>query len=1101
MRIGVLGPLEVHDDGTLLTVPGKRPRALLTHLAARFPDAIAADRLTWMLWPDVPPASPANALQAIVSRLRRVVGAERIEYADGRYRLTDVDVDAHRFTRLLAEAARAPAEGRIGILREAVGLWRGPAFHDTLFLSAEGAGLDERRRTAVADHAHACLDLGRAADALALLGPETAASPRHEILQSLRIRALHATGRQAEALAAYEEVRAALAEDFGADPGPELAAAHLAVLREPAPTATRQGNLRHPITSFVGRDTEVAELRELLLDRRLVTLLGPGGAGKTRLAVETGRATAPDRPDGVWIAELAPLTDPAELPRTAARAMAVRDPLGLSALAYEPPPDAAERLDRIVAAVGERRMLLILDNCEHLLDAAAAFADRLLADCPRLTILATSREPLGIPGELLRPVAPLALPGESAPAPEILRGPSIRLLCDRAAAASIRFWDGEAPVLAQIVRRLDGMPLAIELAAARLRSLTPADLAARLDDRFGLLIGGSRAALPRHRTLRAVVEWSWDLLDETERALARRFAVFTGAVGLPAIEAVCGDESLAPLGSLVDKSFVEFSGEGGYRMLETIRVYAAERLAETGEVTAAADAHAAHFLTVALEGERGLHRADQLEWLRRFTLDNDNLLAALRHLVERRDVEGALRLCSALCQRWWVLNDQEESASWARRVLAMVGDAPLPKGAAGAYAMCFFSAGFDAWAPNLFGDPEVMAEATVDFLRVADAAEAEGTAPVTILAFGASLSILAGREEDGRERLHRYLKSDDPWLVATAHMVLGFAAVNAGNIAEGVAAFETTVAGFRELGDRFNLANVSLGLADLCLRTGDPARARRLLSEVDAIAAELAEYVEALDIHLWLTRLRLACGDLPGAEASAEKARSMLDAAAAATTRHARLVFAKLLRAQGRFGEAAATARDLAEELAADGSPQPLASWAYTQLGRARAMGGEVEEGLRDHARALRLLHVNPTTRLQAVPLIVDGIGLAALAGGDAERAVRLFGMSTAFDNGAHHDAEVAAAIPSAREILGADGFERAFAEGRDAVPAAALSLDAEAIASLTGLDLALVGPHGQGREDRDERQRPQPGPGEVGAEAVGVPAAEEQSPEAGYQV
>ncbi|GIG64916.1 putative ATPase/DNA-binding SARP family transcriptional activator [Phytomonospora endophytica] len=1100
MRIGVLGPLEVFaDDGAPLAVTGARPRAFVTLLAAAYPKAVDAARLTALLWPGGPPANPANALQALVSRLRKVMGSERIRHTDGRYLLTGVEVDATRFAALLTDAARAPADERVGILRAALGLWRGLPLADAPVLGAEAARLTELRRDAVAAHGHACLDTGRAAEALALLTPATAADPRHEVLQALRIRALHATGRQAEALAAYEEVRAAINADFGADPGPELAAAYLAVLREPSPTTDPRGNLAHPITSFVGRDTEVAELRELLLDRRLVTLLGPGGAGKTRLAVETGRQTAADRPDGVWIAELAPLSDPAELPRTVARAIGVRDPLGVPLPSHDPP----ERLDRIVAAIGERRMLLILDNGEHLLDAVAALTGRLLSDCPELTILLTSREPLGIPGEVPRPVSPLPLPPTTAPAAEILRNPAIRLLRDRAAtsAPSVILGDAQAPVLAQIVRRLDGMPLAIELAAARLRTLAPADLAARLDDRFGLLVGGSRAALPRHQTLRAVVEWSWDLLGVAERELARRFAVFAGPPDLAAVEATCAGASPATLGSLVDRSFVEFTGDGRYRMLETIRAYAAERLAEAGESASTADAHAAHFLAVAVAGQHGLHQPEQLEWLRRFTVHNDNLLAALRRLIDRGDTGDALRMCSALCERWWILNDQGEAALWARRVLAMVGDDGPPRGTAGAYAMCHFSAGFDAWAPTMFGDPAVMDAMTTDFLRLADAAEAEGTASVTVLAFGATLCMLAGRHDDGRARLSRYLTADDPWLVATAHMSLAYFALNTGDNATAVAEFETTVAAFGALGDRFNLANVSLGLADLCLRTGDHERAAALLSSVDVIADELADYVEAVDIHLWLTRIRLAGGDLAGAEVSARKARTMLGSAAATTRTHARLIFSTLLRAQGHLDEAVEVAGELVGELLAAGAVQPLVCWAYAQLGRARVARGETEEGLRDHARALRLLHVNPTTRLQAVPLIIDGVGLAALAGGDARRAATLFGMAAAFDNHTHHDADVAAVLPSVRAILGAEGFAEACAEGRDATPPGALSLGAEAIASLLGLDLSLVGADRKGREDGDEEQRPQPGPGQFGAEAVGVVPAEEQAADAGDQV
>ncbi|HEY1177893.1 MAG TPA: hypothetical protein VGF17_17185, partial [Phytomonospora sp.] len=526
---------------------------------------------------------------------------------------------------------------------------------------------------------------------------------------------------------------------------------------------------------------------------------------------------------------------------------------------------------------------------------------------------------------------------------------------------------------------------------------------------------------------------------------------------------------------------MEFTGDGRYRMLETIRAYAAERLAEAGEAAATADAHAAYFRAVAAAGGPGLYHRDQLIWLRRFTVHNDNLIAALRRLIDRGDTEGALRLCSALCQRWWVLNDPEQGAVWARRVLAMTGDREPPPGTAGAYAMCHFSAGFDAWAPTLFGDPEVMAAATGDFLRLVDAAEAEGTAPITVLAFGATVCMLTGRHDEGRSRLARHLTADDPWLVATAHMSLAYLALNTGDNATAAAEFEATLAAFTSLGDHFNLANVSLGLADLYLRTGERERALGLLSSVDVIAGELADYVEAVDVHLWLTRLRLAGGDLAGAEASAAKARAMLGASAATTRTHARLIFSTLMRAQGRLDEAVEEARGLVAELEAAEAVQPLVCWAYAQLGRARVARGEADEGLRDHVRALRLLHVNPITRLQAVPLIIDGVGLAVLAAGDPRRAAALFGMAAAFDNGAHHDADVAAALPSVRAVLGEEGFAEAYAEGQDATPPGALSLGAEAIASLLGLDLSLVGPDRQWREDRDEGQRPQAGPGQFG--------------------
>ncbi|MER7465195.1 BTAD domain-containing putative transcriptional regulator [Streptomyces sp. NPDC097981] len=435
---------------------------------------------------------------------------------------------------------------------------------------------------------------------------------------------------------------------------------------EPAGVAVppAQGNLRVRLTTFVGREDDIRAIGEDLGRARLVTLLGPGGAGKTRLSQEAAEATGA-WPDGVWFVELAPVDDPEDVAEAALAALGARE-TKLRGGSAEELRALTERagdnpLDRLAEHCSRRRLLLVLDNCEHVIGAAAELAEHLLARCPGVRILATSREPLGIPGESLRPVEPLPDPV------------ALRLLGDRGAAARPGFRTDEDPeAAAEICRRLDGLPLAIELAAARLRLLTPRQIADRLDDRFRLLTSGSRTVLPRQQTLRAVVDWSWDLLDAPERAVLRRLSVFAGGCDVAAAEAVCADpDTLGLLGSLVDKSLVVAApGPDGtgmrYRMLETIHEYAAERLAAAGGDRADTERrHLTYYRELARTTEPLLRGHGQRAAADRLATEYENLRTALRRAVASRDVGEVLCLVHSLGWYWQMLDLRAEARHWS----------------------------------------------------------------------------------------------------------------------------------------------------------------------------------------------------------------------------------------------------------------------------------------------------------------------------------------------------------------------------------------------------------------------------------------------------
>ncbi|MEU4985891.1 BTAD domain-containing putative transcriptional regulator [Streptomyces sp. NPDC021969] len=673
MRYRILGVTQTEDHGTVVNPGGPRLRALLTALALRPGDVVTPTTLIDEVWAedDDPPQDAPAALQALVGRLRRTVGKEAVASAPGGYRLaaTRDDVDLFVFERLVREGTTALEHGDPATaarhLDDALALWRGPALAD---LPGHAAGPDALRLEATRARIEAGLRLGDAHDAVPRLRELITAHPYDEPLHALLIAALRASGRDADALAAYESARHTLADGLGTEPGPRLRALHAELLgardaRRPiperAPSGGRKGNIRPRLTTFVGRELELDALRSELQGARLVTLTGPGGSGKTRLAEEAAAGL-----EQAWLVELAPLDRPDAVPGAVVNALGLRETVLLTG---DRPAVQDDPVALLVEYCAPRSQLLVLDNCEHVIGAAARLAETLLTRCPGLTVLATSREPLGVPGESVRPVEPLT--------PEQAQ----RLFTARAGAvrpdADAVLRDEEA--VAEICRRLDGLPLAIELAAARLRLLTPREIADRLDDRFRLLTSGSRTVLPRQQTLRAVVDWSWDLLDEAERTLLRELSVFAGGWDLAAAEAVGTGPAADLLGALVDKSLVvaDPAADGAgmrYRLLETIHEYAEERAAETPRLRAAAErAHRAWARALAEEADPLLRSAGQLPYISRLETEHDNIRAALDRSLTAGDEPEAAALALAMGWFWWLRNYRHEGVGWLDRVLRL----------------------------------------------------------------------------------------------------------------------------------------------------------------------------------------------------------------------------------------------------------------------------------------------------------------------------------------------------------------------------------------------------------------------------------------------
>ncbi|GAA3556571.1 BTAD domain-containing putative transcriptional regulator [Amycolatopsis ultiminotia] len=884
MHVALLGPLRAAgDDGTLIDIGGARLRMLLARLALDAGRSVPAEVLIDGLWGDDPPADAANALQSLVSRLRRALrqAGAGLESGSGGYRLAvpAEAVDAHRFEQLAAEGRRELGAGRdlraAEVLRGALDLWHGAALADVLdasFAAAPARRLEDLRAEAAEDWFEAELRLGRHAEVLADLTAAAQAQPLRERLAGLRIRALSAAGRQVDALAAYETVRKTLAGELGVDPSVELQEVHLRVLRgEFAVAASVVDRLPPRLTSFIGRTDELKLLAELLEGARLVTLVGPGGAGKTRLATEAASRHPAHARGRVWFVPLAGVRDPADVLGSLLTALEVRDVRVTETEVLRRPVDLVEHA---VEALAGAESLLVLDNCEHVIDTAARLVDDLLHRVPGLRVLATSREPLAITGEALCPLGPLPVPQADALPSEVGALDSARLFLDRAAAVSPGFrLDGSTVhAVTQICRRLDGMPLALELAAARLRSMSAGQIAERLDDRFRLLTSGSRTALPRQRTLRAVVEWSWDLLTESELRLAARLAVFASSFDEEAVEQVCADEQLPAadvlyvLGSLIEKSIVDTVG-ARYRMLETLRVYAADRLAESGERDRFRASMVAYYVRLAERTEPLLRTRDQLAAIAVFDAENDNLNAALRVAIDEGDGLSAGRLLFGMFWYLTVLGQAGRVGSVMDEVLAL-GDQLPPDVAA-----CLRVGLFMLRSVGQSSGSSDVADLVEDCVRTG-AVERNHWLAVTL----PIVAYFGGRRDLALREIRRAVDGADPWGRAAGHWAESFLLADEGDLAAAAAARERAHAGFGEVGDRWGLAMTHSFRASDLSQGGDHAGALAAYHEGLRLALELRSHDDVVQQWWRLAVEHSRAGDQAGAWRELAAARRYVEA-------------------------------------------------------------------------------------------------------------------------------------------------------------------------------------------------------------------------------
>lgn len=1067
MKIGLLGQLVVDVDGVGADVGrlGDLGRIALAYLVLERGRPVARDELADALWGEDLPPTWTSALRGVLSRLRSTLAAtglaadEVVRSELGCWRFCgpgELDVDVERVARTVAEApdqlAGSPTEARRR-LEEAVDLAAGQ------FLPGAGGQWVERRQAEVAalrvralellaEAASACGDHGAAA---AAASEAIALAPLRESAHRALMTAHAAAGDRAAALRAYEECRVVLAEEVGVAPSPATYDLYVRQLQDDVPAGAPASNLPDERTSFIGRQDQVERLLELLAGARLLTLTGPGGVGKSRLALRVAATVADRFPDGVYWIELAGLADPALVVPEVLSALDVAEVRG------RPPSDAlAEHL-------AGRVVLLIVDNCEHLVEACASLADDVMRRAGSVRVLATSREPLGVPGEVTWSV------------PSLDAADAVMLFAERVAVVAPELDLARSREAVDVIcSRLEGMPLAIELAAARARVLTPAEIADRLDDHLRLLVGGPRVAPDRHRTLRAAVDWSFQGLSPTEQGLFARLSVFAGGFGLPAAEAVAVDgeaDVLDSLESLVDKSLVTVDrghARSRYRVLETLRQYAAERLAAAGATAEARGRHLGWAVAL-VEGEA----ADDAAGLALLDLEHDNLRAALDFAAQDGRVEDGLRLAAGLARFWEIRGYLGEGRARLGAFAAAGGPPDLRARALNAAAVLAQRGGDFAAARSAYQEALVIQRARVDRVGVATGLhglanlavndgdlvtasalfeenlaiarevgnrrmQAASLMNLGVVAHAAFMRNLRPVEEAGpdahrfyQESLSVYEDLGDRYGQALALENLGtLTRLYPGDPAAARVLHERSLAVRREVGDRVGIADSARYIALLAVHTGEVATARRLHEERLVIERELGNVAHVAEALTDLGEIALMDGRLADASAAFTEAQAIYEGANDGESLLRVLNgMGAVARREGAFGRARAML-DRSLRLASELDNRFGEGWALAQLARLARAEGDLGRALALARDALSIAEEYQVSGIEAVVLDVA----AAVAGrqGDMATAVRLAAAATQLGRASYRALE-AEPIPDAAAIvavLGRAGYQAAQAEG-----------------------------------------------------------------------
>jgi predicted ATPase/DNA-binding SARP family transcriptional activator len=921
LEVRLLGPFEVIAAGKPVEVRGAKRQALLAFLALRTGRVVATDSLVDALWGSDLPAAPRNAVQHHVTRLRRALGPEAIRLAPDGYSLEGAVVDAVQFEELVAAARAALRAGdprsATETIAAALALWRGTpllGLPDSAWAHAEAGRLEALRLDALEEHFEAALALGEHAEIEPAVRAALEESPFRERLWAQLMLALYRSGRQADALEAFQEARRVLSQDLGLEPGPELRSLQQAILAQDAAIAhvpvlpRRRGNLPAPVTSFVGREEDLSQVLRLVSEHRLVTLCGPPGVGKSRLALEAMRALEGEARNGIWLVDLARARADEDVPRVLSDVLEDAGTRG-----------SRDPLERALACLREQdgATILVLDNCARVLEGARHTASAILEASPAVRVLATSRQLLQINGEAQHRLSPLAVPGaEVEGLDELTRSDAVRLFAERARAVRPGFELREGPdLVADVCRRLDGLPLAIELAAARMNVFGLAEIRSLLERRFA---PHGRNATDAAWGLEEVLAWSYDLLHADEKTLLHQLAVHRGGAPLPALVAAGADHGLDEatviqlLGALVDKSIVAASfpnGAARYDLLDTVREYAVERLAESRGLAAAQRAHAEYFAALADAARTELRGSDWKAGVARLELEHDNLWAALAYACDAPEPSIAIRL-TALA---WYLTLAERVSEGRRFVelalAAAAEDTPVEVRLEVATFICYLQT------------EELDFDGAIDTAEQALALVPSGAPPPQSSMLQAVLALALA--ESGKDELAAALAEEayagveatgDDWSIAAASLLRAQIAAPAGDVSTVGAMAARANRHAAAIGfDAFQVPAMLLE-AWVAERRNDAEAAADAYQQALQLAGRAAFEDHSSFALAGLGSIALASGDLHDAEALARRALAAAEAARAFwAAAHARVLLGRVLSVTGHQDSAESLYRTVVE--------------------------------------------------------------------------------------------------------------------------------------------------------------------------------------------